>query len=744
MSNAGGNMQTPSDGVENSFSVDSEAFKKDPIAEFTRLSGLFKKMLDDSAGIANNFSKAAEAMGNPLKDRPGSGKLGLGSMPLAAKMGVGVAVGGVAVMSMMPNTMAAVTQRLAADSFAGLSGMSSRQAITSANRLVGMGATSAMGATMASMNLFYQGGYSAGSTSSTNVMGSLAGLSAMTGMSNEAAASSVAGINSMNFLKMGVTARKPDGTLKPIGDIINQVYGFLYRGQKITKEQAALVYNPGSKGYQTLSMVAAGDAGLLQTLQAGVVARASASSNQSFSSAMSSGNPNNMLNIMGVDQSSPMRTNFKFQTSQSKLLQSSEQGLVGGYNTGLNVASAANNGLSDMANLLGPVNQGLMTLKGILQTLPNAGGVGGAISGVAGAAAGVGKEYLNYKMIEKIAGSGAVKKAGTNIFKKFFTSGIGKALALGGAFIGGEIADPAGGGVVADVGMSAALRGLAGRATGGPVGKKTPYIVGERGPELFVPEANGTIIPNHIVGRANGGPVSNGGIDASLFKALGGSSSSSNITGSLANLAAHNAMAGLLGGSKPMGTPMVPIKLSVVSGNTFQDSGTILATGTQKAWAVNILKQLGKPVTPSNIQAMTTWAAYEGGHWKNSAHYNPLNTTQPEVGATNMNSVGVKSYTSLEQGNKATIETLNNGKYGPILKALTSGNDASAVLKAVNKTPWGTHIPQSEINKAANVTLKVDVHIANASPQQAEALVHKVAKKLQDHAVLQQIAGTTK
>ena len=34
------------------------------------------------------------------------------------------------------------------------------------------------------------------------------------------------------------------------------------------------------------------------------------------------------------------------------------------------------------------------------------------------------------------------------------------------------------------------------RANGGPVSGGTPYIVGERGPELFVPSRNGTIVPN--------------------------------------------------------------------------------------------------------------------------------------------------------------------------------------------------------------------------------------------------------
>lgn len=41
-----------------------------------------------------------------------------------------------------------------------------------------------------------------------------------------------------------------------------------------------------------------------------------------------------------------------------------------------------------------------------------------------------------------------------------------------------------------------ALLGLPGRATGGPVSPNTPYLVGERGPELFVPTAAGRVLPD--------------------------------------------------------------------------------------------------------------------------------------------------------------------------------------------------------------------------------------------------------
>lgn len=49
------------------------------------------------------------------------------------------------------------------------------------------------------------------------------------------------------------------------------------------------------------------------------------------------------------------------------------------------------------------------------------------------------------------------------------------------------------GGIASITGSFAALGK---RASGGPVRMKTPYLVGERGPELFIPENNGTVIPN--------------------------------------------------------------------------------------------------------------------------------------------------------------------------------------------------------------------------------------------------------
>ena len=69
------------------------------------------------------------------------------------------------------------------------------------------------------------------------------------------------------------------------------------------------------------------------------------------------------------------------------------------------------------------------------------------------------------------------------------------------------------------------------RASGGPVTQGGSYIVGERGPELFIPNSSGTIIPNNEVGTNDGAGLGSVGdniavtfnintIDASDFDSL--------------------------------------------------------------------------------------------------------------------------------------------------------------------------------------------------------------------------------
>lgn len=57
-------------------------------------------------------------------------------------------------------------------------------------------------------------------------------------------------------------------------------------------------------------------------------------------------------------------------------------------------------------------------------------------------------------------------------------------------------------------------------AEGGPAGAGKPYIVGERGPELFVPNTSGTVVPNGALGGGGAVTYNINAVDAMSFKQM--------------------------------------------------------------------------------------------------------------------------------------------------------------------------------------------------------------------------------
>jgi len=70
--------------------------------------------------------------------------------------------------------------------------------------------------------------------------------------------------------------------------------------------------------------------------------------------------------------------------------------------------------------------------------------------------------------------------------------------------IAGFLGGLGGGGGYSTVGAGANTYIPAGLASGGPAMRNTPYIVGEKGPELFVPRGSGTVVPNDKLGGGGG------------------------------------------------------------------------------------------------------------------------------------------------------------------------------------------------------------------------------------------------
>ena len=113
-----------------------------------------------------------------------------------------------------------------------------------------------------------------------------------------------------------------------------------------------------------------------------------------------------------------------------------------------------------------------------------------------------------------------------------------------------------------------------------------------------------------------------------------------------------------------------------------------------------MLKAIGAPATPQNLKFLATWQRWEGGHTKNDAKFNWLNTTHGP--GRSINSVGVRRFDSFDRGVKSTAETLMNGKYDDIVAGLTQGNPYK-VKPVAGLSTWVSGDPTARPDYAAKV-----------------------------------------
>src|ERR1039457_6195578 len=140
--------------------------------------------------------------------------------------------------------------------------------------------------------------------------------------------------------------------------------------------------------------------------------------------------------------------------------------------------------------------------------------------------------------------------------------------------------------------------------------------------------------------------------------------------------------------------------------------------GTPAGWADALLQAEGMPLTSCNISAIEAWEQAEGGGFGNQAAGNPLNVNPPATagwagheangawagsqaagtpqhatppataGWPGHEANGAWAFDTPANGLKYTIGTLNNGNYSPVLAALRAGNNAQAVMNAIETSPW--------------------------------------------------------
>jgi hypothetical protein len=113
-----------------------------------------------------------------------------------------------------------------------------------------------------------------------------------------------------------------------------------------------------------------------------------------------------------------------------------------------------------------------------------------------------------------------------------------------------------------------------------------------------------------------------------------------------------------------------------------------------RVWTVAILLKLGVKAIKGNADSLKAWIIAEKGWTWNGIGNNPLNCTQQEPNASNINSADVKSYPTFDEGLEATMATLT-GKmkyYTTLVKALQDADIqlffSSDGLAEISK--WGT------------------------------------------------------
>jgi hypothetical protein len=116
---------------------------------------------------------------------------------------------------------------------------------------------------------------------------------------------------------------------------------------------------------------------------------------------------------------------------------------------------------------------------------------------------------------------------------------------------------------------------------------------------------------------------------------------------------------------------------------------------TVTAYSEAILTALGKATDSDiktdgdNLTAMCIWAQWEGGGINNTAKNNVLNTTERGFGEELLD--GLPAYPTLEDGINATVATLTQRNFEPIVKCFQNSELVENTLMAIQLSAWSAN-----------------------------------------------------
>ena len=569
-------------------------------------------------------------------------------------------------------------------------------------------------------NILTNAGYNPGSMDYLSAARQVRGAATYLGMQNENAASAIAGLQggpmAANLYQYGITTMGANGSAKSVGDIAQQLYRQMFPNGATAKSVQSSIRS----GYAQLNLAGMGmNADQQQMISQAFVDIASGKNPDLASAKSAAGNQN------------PFDPMFRANTSSTMIQGASEKNIISGLGAAAGTIETFNNSMKDviasMALFKGYMDglsgnpQGAALKKGGIDLLK----IGKKVLGFGMMAAGAASSIPTGGMtVPLIAGGAALAFSGGG------TPGYGSS--FGGRNMGsGKYANnliSAGYGAREAQGGNWSSTGGVHQGTDFNVDSGTPVIAVKDGvvsnttlsadygqavvidheggySSVYAHLSNKQVSPGTRIiqgqeigksgksGNATGphlhyevwkGP--NNPVDPAELKGaglpVGGGASATQTMG----VSTGNVLAGVVNAQDVLGG------VSTGSGGSMSFSK---GTGDKKTWATQLLTALGAPVNDSNITALTTWQSREGGHWNNSASFNPLNTTLDMGNSQSMNSVGVKRYNSWDEGIQATIKTLTGANadargYSAIVNALRSGASTETILSAVSDSAWVT------------------------------------------------------